>query len=196
MDRYPNAQHVRDSTTPVRTMRYGGNRGPKRGYVKALEERLSAPLKIGFAVVVMRREHVQLLAPDVANPLVSEQVETQLKNQDIASDAPQNVPTTTNNGQTVSANAPFTSIPSTQANSFNPAPGLTSGAGIADWRYNGGPIENANDLVFTSTLELDLSMGMDNNFPWEMIGLGLEEPLPPQESINELFVELDLHSQM
>lgn len=27
---------------------------------------------------------------------------------------------------------------------------------------------------------------MTNNFTWEMIGLGLEEPLPPQESIDEL----------
>lgn len=27
---------------------------------------------------------------------------------------------------------------------------------------------------------------MQNNFTWEMIGLGLEEPLPPQESIDEL----------
>lgn len=27
---------------------------------------------------------------------------------------------------------------------------------------------------------------MPNNFTWEMIGLGLEEPLPPQESIDEL----------
>lgn len=28
--------------------------------------------------------------------------------------------------------------------------------------------------------------GMDNSFTWEMIGLGLEEPLPPQETIDEL----------
>lgn len=29
--------------------------------------------------------------------------------------------------------------------------------------------------------------GVDsNNFTWEMIGLGLEEPLPTQESIDEL----------
>jgi hypothetical protein len=26
----------------------------------------------------------------------------------------------------------------------------------------------------------------DEQFPWEMIGLGLDEPLPPQDEINEL----------
>lgn len=33
------------------------------------------------------------------------------------------------------------------------------------------------------------AMSMDNvdsNFTWEMIGLGLEEPLPPQETVDEL----------
>ena len=33
-----------------------------------------------------------------------------------------------------------------------------------------------------------MQMGMDNSFTWEMIGLGLEEPLPPQETIDELYV--------
>ena len=44
------------------------------------------------------------------------------------------------------------------------------------------------DLTFTG----DMSMGMgidDSNFTWEMIGLGLEEPLPPQETIDELWVD-------
>lgn len=34
------------------------------------------------------------------------------------------------------------------------------------------------------------SLPMQNNFAWEMIGLGLEEPLPPQESIDELLDSL------
>jgi len=33
------------------------------------------------------------------------------------------------------------------------------------------------------------SVGMDDQtFTWEMIGLGLEEPLPPQDTIDELYV--------
>lgn len=32
----------------------------------------------------------------------------------------------------------------------------------------------------------DISFGMDNSYSWEMIGLGLEEPMPMQEAIDEL----------
>lgn len=42
-----------------------------------------------------------------------------------------------------------------------------------------------DDFNFNS----NVSMGINNagsNFTWEMIGLGLEEPLPPQETIDEL----------
>lgn len=29
-------------------------------------------------------------------------------------------------------------------------------------------------------------MGFDDTFPWEMVGLGLEEPMPTSEAVNEL----------
>lgn len=32
----------------------------------------------------------------------------------------------------------------------------------------------------------DASLDNDPAISWEMIGLGLEEPLPPQEAVNEL----------
>lgn len=32
----------------------------------------------------------------------------------------------------------------------------------------------------------NLNMSMDPSFQWELIGLGLQEPLPPQETIDEL----------
>ena len=32
----------------------------------------------------------------------------------------------------------------------------------------------------------DIDLAIDENFSWEMIGLGLEEPLPSQEAIDEL----------
>jgi hypothetical protein len=39
-----------------------------------------------------------------------------------------------------------------------------------------------------------MGMGLDDNtFTWEMIGLGLEEPLPPQETIDELYVVFSLY---
>lgn len=42
-----------------------------------------------------------------------------------------------------------------------------------------------DDFNFNASLD----MGMNNvgsTFTWEMIGLGLEEPLPPQDTIDEL----------
>ena len=33
----------------------------------------------------------------------------------------------------------------------------------------------------------DIDLAIDENFSWEMIGLGLEEPLPSQEAIDELY---------
>ena len=32
----------------------------------------------------------------------------------------------------------------------------------------------------------DIGLGLDDNFSWEMIGLGLEEPMPMQEAIDDL----------
>jgi hypothetical protein len=48
-----------------------------------------------------------------------------------------------------------------------------------------------DNMAFTA----DLNMGMgidDSTFTWEMIGLGLEEPLPPQDTIDELYVFNDI----
>lgn len=33
----------------------------------------------------------------------------------------------------------------------------------------------------------NLDLGLDTNFSWEMIGLGLEEPMPTQEAADELY---------
>lgn len=44
-----------------------------------------------------------------------------------------------------------------------------------------------DDITFSNTMNMGIDMNMnDSAFTWEMIGLGLEEPLPPQESIDEL----------
>ncbi|KAM3071288.1 hypothetical protein ACMFMG_008878 [Clarireedia jacksonii] len=118
--------------------------GPKRGYVKALEERLK-------------------------------QVETMLKSQD--------PPTkTTTNISSVSG----TAIPPVPA----PVIDVTSPSGDADsnrWRYNDGAQPPLNDMNFTANMGMGMGMGIeDNTFTWEMIGLGIEEPLPIQEVVDEL----------
>jgi hypothetical protein len=49
-----------------------------------------------------------------------------------------------------------------------------------------------DNLAFTA--DMNMGMGLDDNtFTWEMIGLGLEEPLPPQETIDELYVVFSLY---
>ena len=40
----------------------------------------------------------------------------------------------------------------------------------------------------TSDFAPDMSFGLEDNFSWEMIGLGLEEPMPTQEATDELYV--------
>ncbi len=53
------------------------------------------------------------------------------------------------------------------------------------WRFPGeSPQPVMDEMGFNSQLD----MNMDQTFTWEMIGLGLDEPLPPQETIDELCV--------
>lgn len=43
------------------------------------------------------------------------------------------------------------------------------------------------DIGLNNCLNVDMNAGVGGgDFTWEMIGLGLEEPLPPQETIDEL----------
>lgn len=43
-----------------------------------------------------------------------------------------------------------------------------------------------DDFNFNSRMGVPANNAGEGNFSWEMIGLGLEEPLPPQETIDEL----------
>ncbi|CZR60899.1 related to Zn(II)2Cys6 transcriptional activator [Phialocephala subalpina] len=129
--------------------------GPKRGYVKALEERLK-------------------------------QVETLLKTQDPAATTPEIPQTNFGSGQ---RNVSGVGLPSVTAGDFNisnPALNIGNGVDADRWGFNGeSPSAPMDNMAFTA----DLNMGMgidDSTFTWEMIGLGLEEPLPPQDTIDEL----------
>lgn len=54
------------------------------------------------------------------------------------------------------------------------------------WHFNGeSPHGSIDDFNFNSNLNMAMN-SVDGNFTWEMIGLGLEEPLPHQETIDEL----------
>jgi hypothetical protein len=65
--------------------------------------------------------------------------------------------------------------------------GLASDRDLDRWRFGGeSPQGNGlEDFNFASNMPLNMN-NMDPSFTWEMIGLGLEEPLPPQETIDEL----------
>lgn len=145
--------------------------GPKRGYVKALEERLSAqppPPPSSFSPTDQTR--------------LAEQVETLLKTQD---------PVPVNN-QPKGVNIPMPTRPSPQTAAPNlsipNAPiNMTGDRDMDRWQFNGDSPQTGtlDDFNFNASL----GMGMNDvggNFTWEMIGLGLEEPLPPQETIDEL----------
>lgn len=129
--------------------------GPKRGYVKALEERLK-------------------------------QVETLLKTQDPAVTSPEAIGSTFASGQGGVSGIGLRSIPATDFG-VQPSIGIVGGVNDERWRYHGeSPQPPLDDLGFTGG-DLNMHMGLDDStFTWEMIGLGLEEPLPPQETIDEL----------
>ncbi|KAI0009088.1 hypothetical protein F4779DRAFT_628006 [Xylariaceae sp. FL0662B] len=129
--------------------------GPKRGYVKALEERLK-------------------------------QVETLLnKNQEPSvntSPDPTKTPNVTFD-QTRNQQPPAT----TSFNVTNPSIAIANDRDMDRWRFNGeSPQANGlDDFNFTGNMPMGMG-NVDPSFTWEMIGLGLEEPLPPQETIDEL----------
>lgn len=71
-------------------------------------------------------------------------------------------------------------------NVTDPSIGIASSRDMDRWHF---PADSPNapleDFNFNSGMGMGMG-GVDNNFTWEMIGLGLEEPLPPQETIDEL----------
>ena len=42
------------------------------------------------------------------------------------------------------------------------------------------------DMIPDARMMSNLDLGLDASYSWEMIGLGLEEPMPMQEAIDEL----------
>ncbi|TQV95932.1 C6 transcription factor Prf [Cordyceps javanica] len=115
--------------------------GPKRGYVKALEERLK-------------------------------QVETLLKTQE-----PSQTPQSASVAPKIPAAAP----------AAPPPPAMPVDPEIDRWNLaadspRAGAVEDFN---FNSNMNIPVNPD-GSNFSWEMIGLGLEEPLPAQEAIDEL----------
>ena len=53
-----------------------------------------------------------------------------------------------------------------------------------------GLLPTTNNFEPSPTMNMipDIDLAIDENFSWEMIGLGLEEPLPTQDAVDELWV--------
>lgn len=49
---------------------------------------------------------------------------------------------------------------------------------------------NTQDISPVPCTMVDVNLGIDDPMSWEMIGLGLEEPLPTQEAIDDLLVDV------
>jgi hypothetical protein len=130
--------------------------GPKRGYVKLLEQRLR------------KTTHHRSATTNAS----VDQVETLLKTQDAidpSKDAPRQDSTSAYVASTVQQILPNQNdYLNTSTRLTNPVPeSRTPGL---ETNQNGGATANSGEP----------------DFPWEMIGLGLEEPLPPQEVMDEL----------
>lgn len=64
---------------------------------------------------------------------------------------------------------------------------LDMGLGMGDSDMMSGFLEAAEQSNRTTQSKMpSLDLKPDEPFSWEMIGLGLEEPLPPQDMIDEL----------
>ncbi|KAK8126029.1 fungal-specific transcription factor domain-containing protein [Apiospora kogelbergensis] len=132
--------------------------GPKRGYVKALEERLKlVESLLQTPESSSARPNNTTMAPkEFAKPSTPVEPRTQ---------------------------PPVTAV---NLNIANPAIAIASDNDMDRWHFNGDSPQPgaADDFNFNTAMPMD--MNLDSSFTWEMIGLGLEEPLPPQETIDEL----------
>lgn len=120
------------------------------------------------------------------------QVETQLKTK--AKEKKPPTPSESSNSQ--DQYAQYTRTPSVDQT-------FTSNSGDGHPAYNLGVPASANDFFENMALPKDTSAApsilpdmnnmaspIDDGMTWEMIGLGLEEPLPTQEAIDQLSVPL------
>lgn len=131
--------------------------GPKRGYVKALEERLKLVESL-------------LSTPESASTSANSGKDTD-KSPSNSLDTHNPPPVTTTAGFNVT----------------NPSIAIASDRDTDRWQFHvDSPSAVAmEDFNFNSNIPMNLN-NIDPSFTWEMIGLGLEEPLPPQETIDEL----------
>ncbi|KAK3488686.1 fungal-specific transcription factor domain-containing protein [Neurospora hispaniola] len=133
--------------------------GPKKGHLKALAERLK-------------------------------QVETLLKTQEAPRLSADGNPIAPNivDGSGLSQPSQHAAAAAANFNVPGPSRGMATEESMDQWQFHGDPSSTGlDDFNLGNNLGLGMS-SIGGDFTWEMIGLGLEEPLPPQETIDELQV--------
>lgn len=141
--------------------------GPKRGYVKELEARL------GPFIPEERSGRYLLLTAQVETQLQGNPKNGKQKGPSRQASIPE---ANEMDEDPVDLTAPVMNVNgfSSREDFMNQSPYSAS---------NSNPLPEAMNH---SDFAPDMSFGLDDNFNWEMIGLGLEEPLPTQEAIDEL----------
>jgi hypothetical protein len=134
--------------------------GPKRGYVKALEARLA---------------QVETLLKGQDEPVAVEEVSSRAeKGSRGANDAQQRRAAVPEDGGNIA----------TGASNVNAIPHIKR-----TLRQQDGPVQaQLPQAALNTNSSGDKTVPQEEQFPWEMIGLGLDEPLPPQDAIDELTI--------
>jgi hypothetical protein len=136
--------------------------GPKRGYVKALEERLKQ------VETLLKTQEPNTAGASPSKPMGG-----------AAMSIP--VPPSHNHNHNQQTSAPG------HMSVGNPSMSMQDRDMDTTFRFNGDSPTAANmdDFNFNASMGMPMN-NVGGNFTWEMIGLGLEEPLPSQDTIDEL----------
>lgn len=142
--------------------------GPKRGYVKALEERLKQVESL-----------LKTTGPGEVNtepvpPEPTSNTFTTTTNNNNNNSSSQNTP----HNQQAAATAKF--------NVNNPSIAIAGDGDMDRWCFTGESPQAPRMDDFDYNISMQMNTMDSSTFTWEMIGLGLQEPLPPQDTIDEL----------
>jgi hypothetical protein len=108
-----------------------------------------------------------------------EQVETLLKSQDPADTTPKSATDGSKSNFSGASHAP----PTMRQNSNTTSPSMGNNLEMPPMSDMSHNIDDS--FGFGDNMATDPPMA--ESFPWEMIGLGLEEPLPDQDTIDDLY---------
>jgi hypothetical protein len=114
--------------------------------------------------------------------VITEQVETLLKSQDPADSTPKSATDAAQSSFSAASLAPAT----LRHNSNNTSPSMGNNLEMPSLIPAPGDMSSMGNDNFAFGDSMATDPPMSESFPWEMIGLGLEEPLPPQDTIDDL----------